>query len=209
LLVSGDPGRDITATRAIDGVWKRGVRLDRRPATASPAVTPAGTTTGLISSFDEGATEPKADFGAGWQVSTDSMMGGTSAARMRLITPGASGTTGALEVSGTVAAGAPFPWAGAMFFPAATPMLPADVSAFKEIVFWARGDGREYHVMVFATRLGNIPATQAFKPGPDWKEYVMPLASFSTDGADLRGLLFSASPAPGDFTVAIDSVRLR
>ena len=29
VLVSGDPTVDITATRAIDGIWKQGVRFDR------------------------------------------------------------------------------------------------------------------------------------------------------------------------------------
>ena len=66
-----------------------------------------------------------------------------------------------------------------MFFPAATPMAPVDLSKFKEIVFWARGDGGTHQVMVFAARLGNIPATRPFTPGPEWREFVLPFASFS------------------------------
>src|SRR5690606_37640463 len=104
-------------------------------------------------------------FGAGWQISTDSMMDGKSTATMRVVRPGAAGTAGALEVSGEVVAGAAFPWAGPMFFPADTPMMPADLSRFKELVFFARGDGRTYSVMVFAKRLGNIPAAQPFTAG--------------------------------------------
>ena len=113
-------------------------------------------------------------------------------------------------MSGTLAAGAPFPWAGAMFFPAATPMAPVDLSKFKEIVFWARGDGGTHQVMVFAARLGNIPATRPFTPGPEWREFVLPLASFSgIDGSDLRGVLFSAGSKAGPFRFAIDEVRFR
>ena len=56
--------------------------------------------------------------------------------------------------------------------PATTPMAPADLSKFKEIVFSARGDGGAHQVMVFAARLGNIPATQPFTPGPEWREFV-------------------------------------
>jgi imidazolonepropionase-like amidohydrolase len=209
VLVSGNPTEDILATRVIEGVWKRGVRLERRHSGPETGAERAGTTNGIVSTFDEGGAEPRAAFGAGWQISTDTMMGGTSEAAMHLVKPGAGNSAGALEVTGKISAGAPFPWSGAMFFPATTPMTPADVSRFKEIVFWARGDGREYQVMVFATSLGNIPASQPFKPGAEWKEYAMPLSSFSTNGSDLRGVLFSASPAPGAFSFVIDEVRLR
>ena len=212
VLVAGDATRDILATRAIEAVWKGGVRLDRREPAAEPppAVPPAATASGIISTFDEPGAEPRAAFGAGWQVSTDSMMGGKSTAAMQVVRPGASGTAGALEVTGEIAAGAPFPWAGPMFFPGDVPMTPVDLSRYKEIVFMARGDGREYQVMMFATRLGNIPASQPFTTGPDWQEYVMPLSAFQgIDGSDLRGVLFSANPEPGTFRFAIDQVRLR
>ena len=89
-------------------------------------------------------------------------------------------------------------------------MAPVNLSRFKTLVFWAQGDGREHQVMVFAARLGNIPATRSFTAGPEWKEYVMPLASFSgIDGSDLRGVLFSAGPTPGAFSFAVDEIRLR
>ena len=131
-------------------------------------------------------------------------------ATMAVVKGGAKGTAGALEVTGTLAAGAPFPWAGAMFFPAATPMTPANLSKFKELVFWARGDGREHQVMVFAARLGNVPAIRPFTAGPEWQEFVMPLSAFSgVDGSDLRGVLFSAGSIPGPFRLAIDEIRLR
>ena len=88
-------------------------------------------------------------------------------------------------------------------------MTPVDLSRFKELVFWARGDGRSYQVMLFATRLGNIPAAQPFAAGPEWREVVIPLKAFGVDGADLRGILFSADATPGAFEFRIDSVRLR
>jgi imidazolonepropionase-like amidohydrolase len=208
LLVRGNPGQDIFATRDIEHVWKGGVRLDRREPGTEP-LAQAPTTTGVISTFDTGS-QPVADFGAGWQVSTDSFMGGSSKAEMRIVKPGARATAGALEIDGTIAPGAQFAWAGAMFYPAATPMAPANLSQFKEIAFWARGDGRPYQVMVFAATLGNVPAMQTFTPGADWKEFVMPLSAFQgIDGSGIRGVLFSAGLPAGAFRFAVDEVRLR
>lgn len=206
VLIGGNPLADIAATRQIEAVWKGGVRLDRQPVptTASAA---QGIAAGAISDFDGASIT--ADFGAGWQISTDTMMGGTSEAKMDLVKPGAAGSAGALGITGTIKPGSPFPWAGAMFFPASAPMAPADVSKFTEIVFHARGDGREYNLMIFATELGNTPAVQAFSAGPEWREHVFPLKAFGVNGANLRGILFSAGSAPGAFSLAIDHVRLR
>ncbi len=188
--------------------WKRGVRVDRPKAPAETAAPEASTKTGIVSDFESGA--PRAEFGNDWQISTDSMMGGKSTAEMAVVPGGANGSRGALEVNGAIAAGAPFPWAGAMFFPAATPMTPVNLSRFTELVFWARGDGGEHQVMIFASKLGNIPAARSFKPGAEWQEFVMPFASFSgIDGSDLRGVLFSAGAKPGTFRFAIDDVRFR
>jgi len=210
VLVTGDATRDILATRAIEGVWKGGVRLERREPVAPPPAAAPQIASGVISTFDEPGAEPRAAFGAGWQISTDSLMGGKSTAAMEVVRPGAGGSAGALEVTGEIAPGSPFPWAGPMFFPADVPMTPVDLSRYTEIVFLARGDGREYQVMMFATRLGNIPASQPFTTGPDWQEHVMPLSDFQgIDGSDLRGILFSASAGPGAFRFAIDQVRLR
>jgi adenine deaminase len=47
VLVTGDPMRDITATRDIVAIWKRGVRVDRPKAPTETAAAAAATTTGL------------------------------------------------------------------------------------------------------------------------------------------------------------------
>jgi hypothetical protein len=73
VLVNGDPSVDITATRAIDGVWKQGVRADRDGfakaiVAANTAVgrEPPGATSGVVSDFESGTTATT--FGAGWSV---------------------------------------------------------------------------------------------------------------------------------------------
>jgi hypothetical protein len=158
-------------------------------------------TDGKISDFNDG--QPSVAFGMPWQVSTDSMMGGGSEAKLAVV-------SGALEVTGAIKEGSPFPWAGAMFFPASPPMTPANLSKFTELVFRAKGDGREYAVMMFATRFGNIPMQQSFTAGADWKEHVIPFKAFSNmDGSDVRGILFSANSTPGGFRLVLDDVRLR
>lgn len=206
VLVDGDPTANVTMTRRIVEIWKGGTRLDRRPAPREAALAEASAS-GRISDFD--GEQITAEFGDGWQISTDTMLGGSSEATMQLVKPGAAGSAGALEITGAIKPGAPFPWAGAMFFPASPPMSPANLSTFTEIVFQARGDGREYQVMVFATALGNIPATQPFLAAAEWKEFVMPLKTFGVDGSGLRAILFSAGSTPGGFRFAIDQVRVR
>ena len=146
VLVAGNPTANITDTRDIVMVWKRGVRLDRRQAPAETV--PPVTTTGIVSNFE--SAEVGAEFGSGWVISTDSRISGTSSATMTIVKGGANNSGGALEVAGTLVAGAPSLWAGAMFFPATTPMAPVNLSKFKELVFWARGDGGEHQVMVSA-----------------------------------------------------------
>jgi imidazolonepropionase-like amidohydrolase len=208
ILVKGDPLKNVTDVRNIVSIWKGGVPVTRRTASTEVTDTPLPTTTGIVSDFEK--AEVTADFGGGWQISTDSFMGGKSSASMRTAEGGANGTKRSLEITGTVATGAPYPWAGAMFFPASTPMAPVNLSRFKEIVFWARGDGGEHQLMVFATRLGNIPANYAFTAGPEWREHVVPLAKLSgLDGSDIKGVLFSAGAKPGPFALSIDEVRFR
>jgi hypothetical protein len=88
-------------------------------------------------------------------------------------------------------------------------MQPVNVSKFKAIAFHARGDGREYQLMVFATRLGNMPAIQPFTAGPEWQEVIIPFSAFGIDGSDLAGILFSAGAGHGAFRFSIDELQLR
>jgi hypothetical protein len=216
VLVDGDPTKDITATRKIVGVWKTGVAVDRdgyraglekeRAETKRVAIkSPAGEHS-LVSDFDNGAVS--ASFGAGWQVSTDSLRGGKSTATLKVAEPGAEKTKGALLVEGEVDGGLPYGWAGAIFFPGDAPMSPVDLSAKKEISFWAKADGRTYTVMLFGQSKGFMPMIQTFLPEKEWKQFRFKLKDFEGyDGHDLMGLFIGAGLPAGKFAIEVDEVR--
>ena len=130
---------------------------------------------------------------------------------MKVVEPGAAGSKGALEVSGEVIAGQGFSWAGVLYSPGATPMEPVNLSAKKNISFWAKGDGQTYTLAVMSEERsgqGMPPMTQ-FTAGPEWKQYTFPLAQFETDGSDLMGLGFVRAQQPGKFWFEIDQLEIK
>jgi imidazolonepropionase-like amidohydrolase len=217
LLVNGDPTTDITATRSIVAVWKAGVELDResyraeldkakQTAAKSLGAPPAGSESGLISDFDDAET-PRARFGSGWVISTDSFRGGQSTAQMKVVAGGAEGSKGALEIDGTIVQNS-IAWSGAMFFPGSAPMSPVNLSSRKAITFWARGDGKSYRLMVYSQSNGFIPKMQSFTATAEWKKITIPFSDFETDGHDVMGIFFGAWAEPGPFSLTIDNVKL-
>jgi imidazolonepropionase-like amidohydrolase len=207
LLVDGDPLGDITTTRAIAGVWKNGQRVDR---TSAPVEGPAAVVlhTGMLSAFDDATLD--AAQGAGWSPTTDRIAGGASEVTVLPDAPGAGASRAALRIAGTVAPGAPWPWAGALYSPGAAPMQAVDGRAIREIVFQARGDGREYAVLLFSGAQGGLPAMQAFVAGPAWGEVRIPLEGFrGADPGQLRGFAITAGLPHGAFALEVDAVELR
>ncbi len=207
VLVQGDPLRDISATRAIDAVWKNGHRIERDVDAGVPAAEAVADAT-LVSDFDGDAIS--AAFGS-WQPTIDQMAGGKSEVQHALAAGGAGGSRGALQVTGEVKPGFGFPWSGVIFFPASQPMQPADLSKRRELVFHARGDGRSYNVLLFSGQaVQGVPSMQAFVAGPEWREIRVPLSGFN--GADLalvRGIGFTAGQPHGTFAFRIDGVELQ
>lgn len=150
------------------------------------------------------------EFGWGWSVTTDQRAGGHSVAEIALIHPGADGTKGALQVTGEIKPGFPYgPWAGAIWFPGHEPMHPADLSAKKELTFWARGKAGSYNLMLMSGSPGSIPLYAPFVTTPKWKEYHIPLAA-SFPNADWKQVYFLAFSAAnqGKFQFDLDQVSL-
>jgi beta-glucosidase len=172
---------------------------------------PAGSESGLVSNFDDGKVA--ANYGM-WIPAGDSMNGGKSSSNLTVVEPGADGTKGAMQVNGEVVAapGAQFLFAGALFFPGAAPMQPANLSSKAGISFWAKGDGKTYTLIVLTeSRNGSsgIPAMTTFVAGPEWKKYAFPFSTFDTDGSDLSGLGFVHAQEPGKFQFEIDQLEIK
>jgi len=209
VLVNGDPTANITATRDIAAIWKNGVRLSRQPEAPSAqaeveTLSAEKLASGVISNFDSGATKP--EFGSDWFISTDQMAGGKSNATMNVVDGGAAGTPKALHVVSEINEGYAFPWAGPMAFLGSTQMKPVDLSSKKGLTFFAKGD-TDIRVMVFAKKLGRIPAQTTVHAGADWTELTILWADLGLEGNDVQAVLFSGVGV-GKREFTIDEVRL-
>jgi imidazolonepropionase-like amidohydrolase len=219
LLVDGDPTADISAVHDIVEIWKDGIaasplRAARRTelanaapaAVAPPVALPADGRIGSFANVD-GKPVLKAPFGAGWQVSTDSIAGGTSRVSLSVAGAAPDGNV-ALVMNGEVTADFVAPWAGVGFSPAPQPFAPADISAASGLRFWVRGEGKSFAIMGFSTAGGQRPAVTPIAVTGDWKEVTIPLASLRNFDPHNAMLLLIAADRPGIFKLEIANVRL-
>jgi imidazolonepropionase-like amidohydrolase len=228
VLVAGDPTADILQTRAIVQVWKLGVAADRDAFRAEVAGASAvkaafgrgwsasndrivgGTSTATLAVVDDApAGAAAAPAGAAPAGATAPAADATSAppgpAAVAVPAPGGQ----AIAVTGKIAAGGFFAWAGASLSPGDAPFAVVDLSARKGLRFWARGDGRGYQVMVFSQSHGRMPLSQTFTAGPSWKELAFPWSSFAGyDGHDVQAVVFAAVLPPGPYAFRLAGVRL-
>jgi hypothetical protein len=175
-------------------------------ASFKPA-SPEHSESGLVSNFDD--LKPAAAYG-GWTTTSDTEIGGRSTASLAAVEGGANGTKGALKISGEIVPGAQFTWAGVVFHPGTSPEVPANLSSKKTISFWAKGDGKNYAVVVETEEnQGSMPTIKPFAAGPEWKPYSFPISSFNTDGHDITGIAFAHAQEPGKFEFEIDEVEIK
>ena len=139
----------------------------------------------------------------------DSPESGTVLPVVAASAPGAQRSKHALRISGTVVAGGPARWSGAMFFPGATPGEVANLTRFQRIRLWARAPkATRMSVMSFARRDGGLPITVTRDVGTRWQQYTLEIADFADlEPYDVEGLFFGATE-PGAFVLEIDDLRL-
>lgn len=208
ILVDGDPTKSIADTRKIEFIWKNGYRLERLKAGEAASEKAAIAAAGIISDFEQEKITSR--YGNGWHITTDQQMNGVSEANMRLVPNGAKNSGGALEISGSIKAGFAFPWAGVFFAPGEKSMQPLNYANAKELVFWAKGDGRRYNVMTFSSTSAGVPPSQSFVAGSEWKEIRLPLAGFEgLELSSVTGFSFNASAPEGEFKFMIDNVEIK
>jgi len=172
-----------------------------------PPPPPAGSESGEVSNFDD--LKMSANYGS-WKPLSDQVMGGKSVAHLEPVAGGANGTKGALQVTGETAPGAPFTFAGAYFVPGTSEEDAVNLSAKKNVTFWAKGDGQNYSVVLQSeSNSGQMPVIQTFAAGPEWKQYSFPIASFKIDGADMTGVAFLKAMGNGKFEFEIDEVEIK
>jgi beta-xylosidase len=196
------PSSDQTTTVPLTVV---GVHGETGKAVPPPA--PAGSESGVVSTFDD--MKVSANYGT-WITMSDSENGGKSTGSMQVVESGANGSKAALRVTGEIVVGAPFTYSGVTFVPSGLPMEPVNLSGKKTISFWAKGDGKNYAVALLTEGNANgMPAIKPFVAGSQWKQFSFSLSEFQTDGADIRGLAFAHAQEPGKFEFEIDQVEIK
>ena len=203
VLVRGDLEEDVSRSQDIVAIWKDGYLVDRAVASAGAgpqaeiALAPAET---LVADFEDGL---EASFGA-WDVTTDQLTGGSSSADVAV-------RDGALVVTGEIAPGVPFPWAGVIWMPGAQPMQPVDFSGREAIRFRTRGDGRQYSVMLIgSSEPAGPPPTVTFTAPGEWTQVEIRLEDFPTATPEIiAGLAFVSEGPVGGFFFEMDEVEVR
>ncbi len=218
LVVKGDPTTDITASRDIVTVLKRGVPADReayrqaladaaaqaQAAAAAQAEQLQGEGPLLISDFETG--EATALFGQPWAATTDEQAGGDSTATIEVVEGGAGDSGHSLQVSGVVGDQFALPWAGAMYMPGVQPFAPADLSSRPVLSFAVRGQPASYRVQLFCANTGQVPPEHVFEVTEEWQAVSVDLSTVG--GCDVSGLMaviFSAGEH-GEFAFQLDDV---
>jgi hypothetical protein len=203
-VFGGGPATKEDATAATDAASSSA----GTPAPEFPKGVPAPATV-EIAGFDAGSAT--AAYGVGWAAAGDDMRGGNSHATQQVISGGAAGSAGALEVSGELGDGIQYPFAGTMFFPEGPPMKGSmDYSAKKTLTFKARGDGRRYMLMVISgLAVDAIPLMHDFEAGPEWQEVKLDMSSYSNvDWTRVRAIGVGTMGPVGTFRFQIDDVRV-
>jgi hypothetical protein len=217
LLLLGVMGGTASHSAANVAATSKGESVDgsAAPPVADSSTAPLGVAapeTPVIAEFDGG--NANATYGIGFTATDDKSRGGNSTVSQRLVDGGAEHTKAALEVSGDVGTAIQYPFVGTSFLPNGKPQVDflnqgyMDYSKRHTLRFDARGDGKNYMVVIMGPRVDAMPAMYGFVAGPDWQEVRVPLQDLG--GADLARVkvISIGSMTPGEFRFQIDGVRI-
>lgn len=192
LIVDGNPLDEVQATANIAAVWKNGheVEVTQRPV-AAPAPAPAA---------DRGPVDLLSVPGR-WMPAADDFMGGASSAALEWARGDGHGPA-RLIVRGRLAAGFPFPYAGAMWMASEVPMQPVDYSHANRLRLQIDGQPSGYTVMFFA---GASEAAQPVRvelpPEPSVELDLDTVAGLDLTRLRAIGVFATGAPAPVEFSV--------
>jgi len=191
LGVDGNQLADIEATANIDAIWKNG-----RPVDFPAPATPESAGGEPVSAQDP--LDLLDDTGR-WRAAADDYMGGASSAEMAWA-GGASET--ALKVTGHVAPGHAFPYAGAMWFASEIPMQTADYAGYRRMVVEIDGPDRQYQALLFSgDSQASPPARVALEIATENTIELDSIAGLELKRLRAIGVFAGGSPGPVDFTV--------
>jgi len=189
LIVDGNPLVDIETTTTIHAIWKNGHPLSFVPDATDNA--PVGIQEPINLLADKRR----------WMAAADDYMGGASTAQVAWT---GAGPETALKITGRVAPGYPFPYAGAMWFASEIPMQPADHRGHTRLRVEIEGPEREYQALLFSGESQAVPPAQV--PIGTARSNTIELDAVpGLDRQQLRAIGVFASTSPGavDFTIRV------
>jgi hypothetical protein len=181
-----------------------------KPKAGAPASAPRAAGNLLIDDFEA----EDAKIGGKWWVGCDELGKGTKVGPVPFVAS-KGGAEGKMcgRIYGVLGAGeSPWPWAGLSI------NVPNDLSAYRALQFWARGDGKTHSVRLekkSVTDHAHFVAT--FVAGPKWAKVTIPISEFKqaewgvqVDRAmnDVEMLIFYPTAYSAKFDFAVDSVTL-
>ncbi len=220
LVVDGDPLEDIASTKNIHLVVKNGVIVDRDQLAAE--INPAkreGVSIEhlpeLVDDFEDG--DQLSNWNSQWQVVTDQVAGGSSTCAIQIIPQGAEGSAKSLQLSGEVTTQFAYGFASVSLSLAPAGAEAVDISRYKGIQFYAKGDGKQYRAVFSSLAVIDFDDfSYMFTAGEDWQLVKIPFARLiqmgfgkrmEWTGKDVTSLQLTTFGAPQkSFKLLIDEV---
>ncbi|MBB4659228.1 amidohydrolase family protein [Parvularcula dongshanensis] len=199
VLLSADPTKDVTNSRAIEAVYKNGYEVDR--SVPEPQATQAvdALPGGLIADFGQDLSTA---YGVPVMGTSDEMAGGKSTVAVSHTDDGRA------RASGAVSTEFPFPWAGLGVFLSFDGTRSADWSGYSTLRFEGRSD-HPLTLMLFTKTSPQTPAMASVPIGEAWGSVSVDLAAISgADLSDVWGFAITAGRPAGDFEFEVDDLTL-